>query len=204
MCNSVGLSKEQKDILMKEYEVTSSRADKFSTLIWQLGAIFLPLGSGGIIFVAKFEKHTISNYCTVLIVAVAVMVVISLWNQVSDRWNNYINAWYLRLQEIESTLQGIEHTPGINIIRSNLATLPQNPKEGKGIKELRHSLVNVSMAFCVLVLIHNGVLTWIEMDSNSPENHWLIRCFIFLTILIVFSFFFNVFLGSLKNSQLNK
>lgn len=183
MCNNVELSREQKDIMMKEYEVTSNRADKFSSLIWQLGAIFLPLGSGGIIFVAKFEKYTISNYCTVLIVAVAVMAVIWLWNQVSDRWNNHIGAWYIRLKDIEKTLGNMS---------SNLATDSQLTKEVMGIKGLRHILVEVSMALCVLVLIHNGVLTLMEMDRNSPEkNHWLIRCFIFLTMLIACSFLVN-------------
>jgi hypothetical protein len=95
-----------RDHLLVEYKTLSDRIGQISTTQWQTASLFLGVAISGLAFVGKEVLDPSSNVPSVaiLVLASAVIVVISSWNNAANRWNSTLSVFYERLNELEQLL----------------------------------------------------------------------------------------------------
>lgn len=92
--------------LLKEYEVLSTRVEQLSNITWQTASLFLGIAMTGLAVVGQslFEPAFHVPSIGILVLGLAVIFVISIWNDAANRWNTTIRIFYFRLNELEKKL----------------------------------------------------------------------------------------------------
>lgn len=177
-------------VLMEEYKVIASRADQFSALIWKLATLLITLSAGGIVLVAQMDKHEFEDFYLVVLLAGAIMLAVWWWNRVADRWNSYINLWYIRMREIETMDDmGMWACRYINLMdrfHRNESITDQNEQNkiinlkpllrhsDESVQLLRRRLMYGVVLVWVGVLSQQAYLCWQTMYNPPTYNLWLL------------------------------
>lgn len=95
---------EDRNALLKEYEIGHQHAWKWDQATWQTAAIFLPASLAGLIVVAQISGFSPSKFPLVFIIAISSIVILFAWLRMIKHWNDCKYLMYFRLREIERDL----------------------------------------------------------------------------------------------------
>lgn len=98
------LEKENKEILLKEYETTRLAFNQVEGNVWQSAAIFIFLSLGGISALFSINKHDWGSFFAVASIAFISISILIIWYQAAKRWWGLEGVLLFRMREIESKL----------------------------------------------------------------------------------------------------
>lgn len=158
--------------LTLEYQVTSTRVDNLTTLIWQTLTVFLGLSGVGLGILASTDIDTPDQIVLASVVAIAVTFTLAWWNNAANKWNDYQTAMYMRLKEIERELH----------LRTNLAIdqhdedLRSQGKKTVSIKKMRNRLVLWISVGWNLYVVLRAIMAYIDQEqmvtASQNGNDW--------------------------------
>ena len=100
------LSQDQQlgDILLKEYELTQAAYYEIEKNVWTSASIFVVTSLGGISILATVREHNWASFAMVGGVALASILVLWTWLNITRRWWDIQNVHLYRMYEIETEL----------------------------------------------------------------------------------------------------
>ena len=136
------LSKEQTEILLKEYELCTNDANHLEDSIWTATSILLAATGAGLGLLGSSNPGNIYNLIVDAGISIFSLLIVHIWYRIVFRWHNIQGQIYRRSEKIEEVLQHMRKNLEIR------AWLDKNKQDKKKDSSVSQSFNRVR---CILI-----------------------------------------------------